>query len=272
MSTLTPIKWADRPLEIETQWLNRGDERLPLLVFLHEGLGSVALWRDFPQRLCDALGCSGLVYSRPGYGQSTPRPAHEAWEPDFLHRQAYEVLPALLGALGADASRRPLWVLGHSDGASIALLYAARFPEQVKACVVMAPHVMVEDISISSITTARKAYLHGGLKQRLTPYHRDVDSAFWGWNDAWLNPAFRVWDITKDIASATCSVLALQGKDDEYGTLDQMSEIARVLPQTQCLVLDECRHSPHRDQPDQTLSACQSFFLKETLDEALTTY
>lgn len=272
MSSLHPLQWADRSLEIEIEWLNPKLARQPLLVFLHEGLGSVGLWRDFPMQLCDALGCRGLVYSRPGYGQSSPRPEQEQWGSDFLHRQAYELLPALLASLGIDAARQPLWLLGHSDGASIALLFAARHPNWVSACVAMAPHVCVEEVSISSIEAARNAYLHAGLKPRLAPYHRDVDSAFWGWNQAWLNPAFRDWNITQDIANATCSVLALQGIDDEYGTLDQIDQVARVLPQTQRMALAQCRHSPHRDQPDQTLQLCQSFFLKEPFHEPLLTH
>ncbi|HEX6721474.1 MAG TPA: alpha/beta fold hydrolase, partial [Burkholderiaceae bacterium] len=150
------IPWRERRVRIELQRVSpaqaRGDA--PLVVFLHEGLGSVAMWRDFPQRLCDAAGVHGLVYSRPGYGRSTPRAPDEHWDVDFMHRQAHEVLPALLQALRIDGTRRPLWLLGHSDGGSIALLHAARHPAQVAGVVVMAPHVSVERKAIDSIARA----------------------------------------------------------------------------------------------------------------------
>src|SRR5690606_9076267 len=141
------------------RWLGRDRAGAPLVVFLHEGLGSLAMWRDFPQRLCDAVGARGLVYSRPGYGRSTPRAPEEAWAPDFMHRQAHEVLPALLRALGLDAAADPPWLFGHSDGGSIALLYAAAFPRALRGAVVLAPHILVEDLSVASIERARVAYL-----------------------------------------------------------------------------------------------------------------
>lgn len=260
MHTFATVTWNQQPVQIELQWLRAHDTQAPLLVFLHEGLGSVALWRDFPDRLCEALRCRGLVYSRPGYGQSTPRSTSEHWAPDFLERQAIELLPALLQAVGVDAKTQPIHLLGHSDGASIALLYAARFPEQVTRTVVIAPHIFVEDVSITSIEKAREAYLHDGLKERLARYHLDADSAFWGWNDVWLSPAFRRWDIRHELASIQSSVFALQGLKDEYGTLEQIHGIAKVLPTTELLTLPQCGHSPHRDQPDQVIAACQTFF------------
>jgi len=218
------------------------------------------MWRDFPQTLCRALGCRGLVYSRPGYGQSTPRAPDEVWAPDFMHRQAHEVLPALLLALGVDTAANPPCLLGHSDGGSIALLYAARFPDRVAAAVVLAPHIMVEDVSVSSIAKARTAYLDSDLRQRLARHHTDPDSAFWGWNTIWLNPAFRSWSIELDIAAITCPLLAIQGLDDEYGTLEQIRGISRVVPQTELLELAGCGHSPHRDQPAQLISRVEEFF------------
>jgi pimeloyl-ACP methyl ester carboxylesterase len=213
------------------------------------------MWRDFPARLCDAIGARGLVYSRPGYGQSTPRPADEKWSPDFMHRQAREVLPALLRELGVT---RP-WLFGHSDGGSIALLYAAAFPGALQGAIVLAPHILVEDVSVSSIEKAREAYLQTDLKQRMARYHDDPDSAFWGWNDIWLAPAFRQWSIEEEIRAIRCPLLAIQGLGDEYGTLEQVRGIARRVPQTQLLELPDCGHSPHKDQPDAVIAAVRRF-------------
>ncbi len=258
-SRFAEIHWAGRPLRIEYQWVGNTAATAPLMVFLHEGLGSVAMWRDFPQRLCEATQCRGLVYSRPGYGRSTARPVDEAWDPDFMHRQAYEVLPDLLQALQIDALAQPLWLFGHSDGGSIALLYAARFPGQVAGAVVMAPHIMVEDISVASIEQARVAYTQTDLRERLARYHDDPDSAFWGWNGVWLHPPFRQWSIEADMAAITCPLLAIQGVDDEYGTLEQIRGIARRAPQTELLELAGCGHSPHRDRPDDVIAAVAAF-------------
>ncbi|MEI6801840.1 MAG: alpha/beta hydrolase [Burkholderiales bacterium] len=256
---LVEVDWCGRAVRIEVQWLAREKSHRPLLIFLHEGLGSVAMWKDFPQHLCAAANCRGLVYSRPGYGRSTQRSEDEIWNPNFMHRQAYEVLPALLQALGHDSEADPPTLFGHSDGGSIALLYAARFPARVASLVVVAPHILVEDISVASIERARTAYLEPGLRQRLGAYHDDPDSAFWGWNRIWLDPRFRDWSIADEIAPIRCPVLAIQGADDEYGTLQQIHGIAQRLPQTQLLELPDCGHSPHRDQPDRLISAVTDF-------------
>jgi pimeloyl-ACP methyl ester carboxylesterase len=253
------IDWAGRPVRIEHRWLARERAGAPLIVFLHEGLGSLAMWRDFPARLCDAAGARGLVYSRPGYGRSTPRAAEEAWDLDFMHRQAHEVLPALLRALGVDAEADPPWLFGHSDGGSIALLHAARYPQAVQGAVVLAPHILVEDLSLASIERARRAYLDSGLRERLARYHDDPDSAFWGWNRIWLHPPFRQWSIEAEIAAIRCPLLAVQGLDDEYGTLEQIRGIARRVPQTELLELADCGHSPQRDQPQALIDAAAGF-------------
>ena len=261
------IAWRERPVRIELAWLTPELQDQPLMVFLHEGLGSLAMWKDFPQRLCAALHCRGLVYSRPGYGRSTPRAADEAWGPDFMHRQAHEVLPALLRALGIDAARDKPWLFGHSDGASIALLYAARFTQQIAGAVVLAPHIQVEELSVTSIEATRQAYVASapstGLRQRLSRYHDDPDSAFWGWNRIWLDPAFRQWSIEDEIASIACPLLAVQGLDDEYGTLAQIHGIARRVPHTQQVELTACGHSPHRDQPEALTVAVTTFFKQQ---------
>lgn len=237
----------------------------PTLVFLHEGLGSVRMWRDWPTRLCAQLGCAGLVYSRQGYGQSDPVPdvrgpsgltlgqRHGRLLPDYMHREAFEVLPALLLALGIE---RPV-LLGHSDGGTIALLHAGRF--DVSGCIVMAPHVMVEPISLQAITQARQAFEQGTLRERLTPYHADVDCAFWQWNEVWLSPAFASFDIRADLAGIQAPLLAIQGVDDPYGTLAQIQDIAHAVPHTELLELPACGHSPHRDQPEAVTHAVSCF-------------
>ncbi len=259
------IDWAGRSVRIEHQWLKPTSVRAepveaPLMVFLHEGLGSLAMWKDFPKTLCDALGCRGLVYSRPGYGQSTPRAAEEVWGPDFMHRQALEVLPALLDALGIDTHKQSLWLFGHSDGASIALLYAAHFPAHVKGTVVLAPHINVEDIAVQSITQTRAAYLTTDLRQRLSKYHADPDSAFWGWNRIWLAPAFKSWSIEADLSRITCPVLAVQGREDEYGTMQQLYGLKHAVPQAELLELPACGHSPQRDQTALLIASVSEFF------------
>jgi pimeloyl-ACP methyl ester carboxylesterase len=251
---LIEIDWAGRRVTIEHAWIGAASAR-PTIVFLHEGLGSVSMWRDFPARVCAAAGCRGLVYSRPGYGRSTPRRAEERWQSDFMHRQAFEVLPALLRALGLAEER--IVLLGHSDGGSIALLHAARLA--VEGLVVMAPHLFVEDLSVRSIEAAREAYATTDLRSRLARHHADPDSTFRGWNDIWLAPEFRAWNIGAEIGSITCPLLAIQGVDDEYGTMAQIDAIAAHVAQTQRLELERCGHSPHRDQPDQVIAAVRDF-------------
>lgn len=255
------IDWAGRPVTIEHQWLNADQTQRPLVVFLHEGLGSVAMWKDFPQTLCDAAQLRGLVFSRPGYGRSTPRPADERWQADFMHRQALEVLPALLAALGVTEN---IWLLGHSDGGSIALLFAARLPDQVSGLVVMAPHLMVEEFGLKSIRAARVAYDTTDLKTKLQRYHADADSAFRGWNDIWLDPSFLPWSIEAELPAIRCPILAVQGLDDEYGTLEHIHGIARRLPQTRLLELADCGHSPHRDQLQALVRAIRDFIGEHT--------
>ncbi len=251
------VDWAGRPVQIEYQWVGSAAASAPVMVFLHEGLGSLSMWRDFPAQLCAALGCRGLVYSRPGYGQSTPRAAGERWAPDFMHRQALELLPAFLQAVGVD---QPVWLFGHSDGGSIALIHAARRPQATAGAMVLAPHILVEDVSVHSIALARQAYQRTDLRSKLARHHADPDSAFWGWNDIWLDAAFRSWSLQEEITSIACPLLAVQGLDDEYGTLEQIRGIARRVPQTELLELADCGHSPHRDQPARLIARAHAFF------------
>ena len=249
------LAWRGRPLRLEYEWVGEPAAPAPPVVFLHEGLGSIAMWREFPSTFCSDNGLRGLVFSRNGYGRSTPKPPDEHWAVDFMHTQAHEVLPMLLQQLGIE---RP-WLFGHSDGASIALLHAARF--DVAGVIAVAPHLFVEDVSIASIEKARDAYETTDLRERLARYHDDPDSAFRGWNDAWLDPKFRDWNIEAEIATIRCPVLAVQGEDDEYGTLAQIHAIARRLPKTRLLVIPKCGHSPHRDRPELLAAEAARFIL-----------
>ena len=253
------IEWRGSPLRLEYQWVGAAHSEHPVIVFLHEGLGSLALWKDFPEKFCSGHGFTGLVFSRYGYGGSTPRPADEKWPVSYMHEQAHQVLPALLSHLGIS---RP-WLFGHSDGGSIALLHAARFPQQLSGIVVVAPHIFVEDISITSISAARQTYIDPDTKMRarLAHYHADVDSAFWGWNDIWLAPAFRAWNIEAELEHISCPVLAIQGEDDEYGTLEQIRGIRRKVAATQIVVIPRCGHSPHRDQAQRLSQEAADFII-----------
>lgn len=261
-----PSKINIHGIALEVQRIaNSKHSNAPELVFLHEGLGSVAMWRGWPALLCEQLGCQGWVYSRQGYGQSDAVPhvrgpsgqangqRHGRLLPDYMHREALEVLPALLQAL---AIERPV-LLGHSDGGTIALIHASHF--DVAGCVVMAPHVMVEDMSVSAITAARDAYLSGPLRQRLAPYHAHVDCAFWQWNEVWLSDSFRAFDIRPELNGISAPLLVIQGESDPYGTMAQIDDIARAVPHAQRLKLPHCGHSPHRDQPKAVALAVQAF-------------
>ena len=245
-------------VDLETRRIDGRSDLAPI-VFLHEGLGSVAMWstrqQDWPLALCQASGRRGLLYSRRGYGRSASiddvrgrnrLPAH------YMHDEAWLVLPELLRVWGVSA---PV-LLGHSDGATIALLHAAHHP--VTATVVMAPHLWVEDLSLRSIEAAKLAFEQGDLRQRLARFHDDVDTAFWQWNDVWLSDAFRAFDIREACRRIPSPVLALQGEDDEYGSLGHLTEL-RTASTVQREVLSKCGHSPHRDQPAQSLALIQAF-------------
>jgi pimeloyl-ACP methyl ester carboxylesterase len=223
------------------------------LVMLHEGLGSVSMWRDFPERLARATGCRTLVYSRYGYGRSSPLEAPRSV--DYMHEEARVWLPAILERLDI---RRPI-LFGHSDGASIALIHAASNASEAAGIVALAPHIRVEDLTVRNIAAAKEAYVHTDLPVRLSRHHVDADSVFWGWNRIWLDPAFRDWNIEALLPAIRCPVLAIQGEDDEYGTLEQIMGIARAVPHSKLLTLAACRHSPHRDQPEAVLAAAAEF-------------
>jgi pimeloyl-ACP methyl ester carboxylesterase len=243
---------------IDGHWLEAAriearQSTFPTIVMLHEGLGSVSHWKDFPRVLAETTGAGVFLYSRYGHGSSDaltePRPV------SYMHHEAQVVLPEILQKAGIE---RPL-LLGHSDGASIAILYAGTFPESPAGLILEAPHVFVEDITVSSIAQARALYNETDLPQRLGRYHANVDSLFWGWNNIWLDPCFRGWNIETFLDSIRCPVLVLQGTQDEYGTKKQVEAIQRRIPSAAAIMLDDCKHAPHRDRSDATLAAISRF-------------
>jgi pimeloyl-ACP methyl ester carboxylesterase len=248
------VRRLGKDIALECAWV--GDlSAKETMVFVHEGLGSVAMWKDFPEQLCAALGMRGLVYSRYGYGKSTPRPLEERWDPTFMHLEAQNVLPQLLAVLKIE---RP-WLFGHSDGASIALIYAATFPRTIPGVIVVAPHVFVEPKAIDAIALARDGYTRTDLRDKLARYHADVDSAFWGWNDAWLSDEFLDWNITDALPHISAPVLAIQGEDDEYGTDAQVETVSRDVERGELMLIANCGHSPHRDQSGIVMEAVAEF-------------
>ncbi|MCO5132102.1 MAG: alpha/beta hydrolase [Xanthobacteraceae bacterium] len=240
---------------IEYRMTGPSPDAAPTLVLLHEGLGCAALWGDFPQRLAEVTGCGVFAYSRAGYGASSP--AALPRRPDYMHVEALDVLPRVLEAIGF---RRGL-LIGHSDGASIAAIYAGGVQDhRVRGVALMAPHFVVEDISIASIAQAKAAYESGDLKQKLARWHHDADNAFHGWNGAWLDPRFHDWDISDSLAYIRVPVLIVQGENDQYGTVRQI-EVA----QEECYcpvdvaLLPGVGHSPYREAPDRTLAVLRDF-------------
>ncbi|MDR0996862.1 MAG: alpha/beta hydrolase [Zoogloeaceae bacterium] len=223
------------------------------LVFLHEGLGSIAMWKSFPERLCEATDRQGFVYSREGYGHSSPRP--DPLPLDYLEREAQLVLPALLEKLDI---AKP-WLVGHSDGGTIALLAAAGFSEKLAGIILIAPHWFVEDVCLAGITRARRAYESGPLKENLQRYHDHPDAVFYGWHDVWTNPARRNWNIADICQKITCPIFALQGEKDEYATLEQIDGIACCAPQTDRCVIPDCGHFPHLRRQEETVAAIAKF-------------
>jgi pimeloyl-ACP methyl ester carboxylesterase len=231
------------------------DPDRPSIVFLHEGLGSARQWKEFPARLSALTGCGFLAYSRWGYGGSDARP--RPWPADFLEPEAVVVLPALLDATGIS---RPV-LFGHSDGATIALMYAAALPDGVRGVISEAAHVMLEEISLQGITGARDRFLHGDLRARLRSQHGDhVEDTVLGWTEHWLRPEFRDWDIRARLRAIQCPVLVIQGRGDDFGTLDQVDAIAaHVGGPCETLVLDDCGHIPHKERQREVLEAAATF-------------
>ncbi len=227
----------------------------PTLVLLHEGLGSVELWRGFPATLAQTTGYGVFAYDRRGYGRSSSFPA--PWAVDYMTREAEDMLPGVLDAIGL----REGVLIGHSDGASIAAIYLGAFADtRIKAAVLMAPHFFTEEMGLAAIAQAKTSYEQDGLRARLARYHDHVDDAFHGWNGGWLTPEFRDWNIEAAIDGIDVPVLAIQGREDQYGTLAQIDALERRLktPLTRC-ILPECGHSPHSEKPQETLGAIVGF-------------
>ena len=244
---------AGRTLEVRR--IATGSNKNPI-VMLHEGLGSVAMWRDFPDRLAAATGRDVVAYSRYGYGQSDPLDGTR--DVAYMHDEACVALPAVLAALDIEC---PV-LFGHSDGASIALIYAATFPERVEALVLEAPHVFVEPLTIKSIAKMKVDAANGDFIERLGRYHADPRSAFRGWNDIWLHPDFRAWNITALLPAVVRPVLLLQGRDDEYGSVAQLEATTAAVRSSTSILIDDCGHSPHRSQARIVLDATAEFLQK----------
>lgn len=236
------------------EWARWGAEDAPTIVLLHEGLGCLGLWRDFPGKLAAATGFGVVAYSRAGYGQSDPadlpRPV------DYMTQEAVTVLPQVLDAVGF---RRGI-LMGHSDGATIAVEYAGRVSDhRVRGLVLMAPHVFTEPMGLAEIARAGDAFGQG-LREKMAKWHRDPDHTFRGWNDAWLNPEFAAWDVAEVIDYLRIPTLAIQGRQDQYGTLAQIEAFeARSYAPVDTLILDDCRHAPHQEQPEAVLAAVAEF-------------
>jgi pimeloyl-ACP methyl ester carboxylesterase len=235
------VQLAGRKIDVVTTPPLR--DGAPTIVFLHEGLGSIALWRDFPARLRARTGYGTIVYSR--YGNGFSEVLHEPRGVDYMHHEGLVALPELLAALHVD---QPI-LFGHSDGASIALIYASAYPDRVRTLVLEAPHVIVEDISVRSIAGIGENYRTTSLREKMARYHSDVDATFFGWNDIWLAPSFRSWSIVEMLPAIRVPVLAIQGLDDEYGTPAQLDLLAANSGSpTDRLLLSGCGHTPHRDR------------------------
>lgn len=233
-----------------------GDPTKPTIVLLHEGLGSVSMWRDFPDKLAVATGAPVFLYSRAGYGKSSGSPL--PWPTSYMHREALDVLPRVIATAGIGDHV----LLGHSDGGSIALIYAGGAARHgLKSVVTMAAHAFNEEVCVKSIAMARDAYAATDLRQRLARYHGDnVDNAFRGWNDVWLSPDFWHWNIEEYFPRISVPLLAIQGLDDEYGTEKQVDAIvSQVKGPAEKLMLPNCKHSPHRDQTQAVLDALRGF-------------
>lgn len=237
-----------------TWWNDAARENADPIVLLHEGLGCVSLWRDFPEQLARATDRAVFAYSRAGHGASAPPATPNTTR--FMHEEALDRLPAILAEEGIERTT----LLGHSDGGSIALIFAATYPTRLSALILEAAHVFVEDVSIASIERIKREYATTDLRRRLAKHHSDVDAAFHGWNDVWLSPEFRDWNLEEYLPGVTAPTLVIQGEDDEYGTLRQVDAIARqIRGRVETLILPNCGHSPHRDRRDAVLSAITRF-------------
>jgi pimeloyl-ACP methyl ester carboxylesterase len=242
---------------LEYCWFGAPEAAGADIVLLHEGLGSLAMWKAFPDQLAAAAGRRVFAYSRQGYGASRPTVARR--EPDYMHVEAGGMLPRVLDAAGID---RPI-LFGHSDGASIALLYAAAHPGAVAGLILEAPHVFVEPMTIEAITATGPVFETTDMPARLARYHDDANAAFWAWRGVWLDPRFRDWNIEAGLQRMTCPILMIQGLDDEYGSRAQLDAITARIPKARTVMLERCGHSPHRDQTERVLDLSRAFIAEE---------
>ncbi len=230
-------------------------DQAPTIVMLHEGLGCLALWRGFPQQVAEATGMGVFVYSRQGYGQSDPVELPRSI--DFMTREAMDVLPQILDQMGFQRGI----LFGHSDGATISAIYAGSVQDhRVRGLILMAPHFFTEPGGLAEIARSTEMFETGGLREKMQKYHRDADGAFYGWNRAWLDPQFESWDVAEVIDYLRIPTLAIQGREDQFGTLAQIQEIDdRSYSPVDIEILDDCKHAPHQEQPEQTLAAISDF-------------
>lgn len=243
---------------LEIQWHGDRNSERPVLIFLHEGLGCVEMWKDFPKTVSQRTGCPALVFSRPGYGRSSPSPL--PWKVNFMHQQAVKLMPAVI----QQANIKQFILIGHSDGGSISLIFAGspgiKERARLKGVMTLAAHVFCEKMTVDAIRQAKTDYQKGMLKKGLEKYHgNNCDNAFYGWNGVWLNPEFMKWNIEKYLDKIEVPLLAIQGKQDQYGTVRQLEKLRHGVTHMKCLMLENCQHSPHTEQKEKTLAAMVQF-------------
>lgn len=259
MSEQIAIQNGEHVVTLEYVRIQAEEDDVPIIVFLHEGLGSLSMWSDWPERLCRATNMRGLVFSRYGYGNSSPRP-DEPWPIDYLEHEAKFMLPALFAALDITPDRDKVILFGHSDGGTIALLYAAAFPAGLSAAIVLAPHEFVEEMGTQRIAHLQRGFSGSELAKLLAQHHTDPSGVFSGWSELWLSERYQDWSIEHCLSVIACPLLVVQGEQDQYGTVEQVNAIVRAVPHATSILLESCRHIPHQEQPDTLLQHVKDFF------------
>lgn len=247
-------------VQLYFKWVNENAEKEPVILFLHEGLGSIAQWKNFPEKLCGETGLKGLVYERQGYGNSSP--LSQKRDEKYLHEYALKELPLLIEKL--KLANKKIILYGHSDGGSIAYIYAGAYPQNIVGIITEAAHVFVEDVTLNGITPVVKAFQETEMRDKLSQYHGDkTEQIFYAWSDTWHLKRFRNWNIESELRNISCPVLAIQGKDDEYGTELQLDKILTgVSGQAKKLYLPDCGHSPWKEQQEAVVFAVKKFITK----------